>query len=333
MRYRRIIITNIFYFVLFIFITSFISCEKKLNVKTIRLAHGLDVNHSVHLAMLNINSNLKKLSKGKLQIKIYPNQQLGSERECLELLQIGSLDMTKVSAAVLENFAPKLKIFSLPFLFDDKKHLFKVLDGQIGTELLKEMEKYFLKGLCYYDSGSRSFYTKNYPITEPKDLKGLKIRVQESVTAINMVKNLGGSPTPISWGELYTALQQGVVDGAENNSPSFYLSKHYEICKFYSIDEHTMIPDILIISIHMWNRLDKEEKNWLKEAINKSVSYQRELWEKAEKKALKAVIDAGVKVSYPEKKAFQKLTKKIYKIFEKDSTMAQLIERISNEAG
>ena len=116
--------------------------------------------------------------------------------------------------------------------------------------------------------------------TEPKDLKGLKIRVQESVTAIDMVKNLGGSPTPISWGELYTALQQGVVDGAENNSPSFYLSKHYEICKFYSIDEHTMIPDVLIISIHMWNRLDKEEKNWLKEAINKSVSYQRELWER-----------------------------------------------------
>ena len=113
-----------------------------------------------------------------------------------------------------------------------------------------------------------SFYTKNHPIIEPKDLKGLKIRVQESVTAIDMVKNLGGSPTPISWGELYTALQQGVVDGAENNSPSFYLSKHYEICKFYSIDEHTMIPDVLIISIHMWNSLDKKEKNWLKEAIN-----------------------------------------------------------------
>ncbi|MCB0437094.1 MAG: DctP family TRAP transporter solute-binding subunit, partial [Mangrovimonas sp.] len=166
--------------------------------------------------------------------KIYPNQQLGSERENLELLQIGSLDMTKVSVGVMENFAPKMKVFGLPFLFRDKQHAFNVLDGPIGKELLDEGEKYWLKGLCYYDAGSRSFYTKDKPVMTPEDLKGSKIRVMESVTAMDMVRSLGGAPTPISWGELYTSLQQGVVDGAENNPPSFYLSRHYEVCKFYS---------------------------------------------------------------------------------------------------
>ena len=222
-----------------------------------------------------------------MKIKIYPNQQLGSERECLELLQIGSLDMTKVSGAVLENFAPKLKIFGLPFSFKDKTHLFKVLDGPIGKELLQESEKYWLKGIGFYDSGSRSFYTKNKPIEKPIDLKGLKIRVQESVSAFQMVEQLGASPTPISWGELYTALQQGVVDGAENNPPSFYLSKHYEVCKYYSINEHTSIPDVLIVSTHFWNRLSDKEKEWLQKSIDQSIPFQRKLWINLKKNRLK----------------------------------------------
>ncbi|MDG1920652.1 MAG: TRAP transporter substrate-binding protein [Flavobacteriaceae bacterium] len=326
--YRSTLICSLLFGVVFIFT----GCKSDSNVRIIRLGHGLDVTHSVHQAMLQTDVYLNKLSQGKMRLQIYPNQQLGSERECLELLQIGSLDMTKVSGAVLENFAPKLRIFGLPFLFDNKDHLFKVLDGTIGKELLKEGEEYWLKGVGFYDSGSRSFYTKERPVEQPEDLEGLKIRVQESVSAFDMVKQLGASPTPISWGELYTALQQGVVDGAENNPPSFYLSRHYEVCKYYSIDEHTMIPDVLLVSTHLWNRLSSEEQGWLQKAIDQSIPYQRDLWIQSENESLQAVIEAGVEVSYPKKNRFQEATQKMYQDFKKDPQMAELIERIRNEA-
>jgi len=319
------------YPILILLLSFLISCNNLQNHKVIRLGHGLDVTHSVHQAMLKADEQLNDLSNGKMRIQIYPNQQLGSERECLELLQIGSLDMAKVSGAVMENFAPKIRVFGLPFLFKNRKHLFRVLDGPIGKELLQEGENYWLRGLAYYDSGSRSFYTRNRPINNPQDLKGLKIRVQESVSAFEMVKQLGGSPTPISWGELYTSLQQGVVDGAENNPPSFYLSRHYEVCKYYIIDEHTMIPDLLVASTHLWERLTEQEKTWLQKAIDRSIPYQRALWIQSEKKSLQAVIDAGVEVSYPDKKKFQEATNKMYTSFRKDPEMSQLIDRIQNE--
>jgi len=313
------------------FVFGLIACNTEENKRVIRLGHGLDITHSVHKAMLKADEVLNEISKGKMRIQIYPNQQLGSERECLELLQIGSLDMAKVSGAVMENFAPKLKIFGLPFLFDSKEHLFKVLDGPIGKELLNEGEQYWLKGMGFYDSGSRSFYSRERPVMQPEDLKGLKIRVQESISAFEMVKQLGGSPTPISWGELYTALQQGVVDGAENNPPSFYLSRHYEVCKYYSIDEHTMIPDLLLVSTHLWNRLNTQEQVWLQEAIDRSVPFQREMWIQSENESLRAVIEAGVEVSYPEKKIFQEATLPLYESFSEDPEIAELIIRIRNE--
>lgn len=318
-------------FYLILLIMLLIGCNSNSSKRIIRLGHGLDVTHSVHKAMVKADGYLNELSGGEMRIQIYPNQQLGSERECLELLQIGSLDMAKVSGAVMENFAPKLKIFGLPFLFNNKEHLFKVLDGPIGKELLNEGYDFWLKGIGYYDSGSRSFYTRDRPVENPKDLEGLKIRVQESATAFEMVKRLGGSPTPISWGELYTAIQQGVIDGAENNPPSFYLSRHYEVCKYYIVDEHTMIPDILLVSTHLWNRMSSQEQQWLQKAIDLSVPYQRELWIKSENESLKAVIDAGVVVSYPEKLAFQEATLPMLESFKQDPEIAELIERIKNE--
>ena len=143
--------------------------------------------------------------------------------------------MTKVSSSVLEGFVPIYKVFSLPFVIKNEKQKFKLFESEIGKNLLASSEKFWLRGLCFYDAGSRSFYTKEKPILTPDDLKGMKIRVQESATSVKMVNALGGSATPISWGELYTALQQGVVDGAENNPPSFYLSRHYEVCNYYSL--------------------------------------------------------------------------------------------------
>jgi len=278
--------------------------------------------------MVKMSEDLLERSGGKLKLEIYPSQQLGTERECIELLQIGSLDMTKVSVGVLENFAPKMKVLGLPFLFRDRQHSFDVLDGPIGEMLLNDGEKYWLKGLGYYDAGSRSFYTMNKPIEKPSDLEGQKIRVMESATAVNMVKALGGSPTPISWGELYTSLQQGVVDGAENNPPSFYLSRHYEVCKYYSLDEHTVLPDVLLIGTYVWDKLSVKEQEWLKESVKASVQYQRVLWAEAEEEALREVQKAGVKIIRPDKSLFVKKVESLYQEYKADETIYPLIQQI-----
>jgi tripartite ATP-independent transporter DctP family solute receptor len=280
-------------------------CGTRDDVTVLKLAHALDTSHSVHKGMVHMAERLDEYSDGQMRIDIYPSAQLGVERETVELLQIGSLAMTKVSTAPLEAFVPSMKIFSIPYLFNDREHYFRVLDSEIGKSLLESTEVARVRGLGYYDSGSRSFYTKDKPISSPADLEGLKIRVMQSQTAVQMVNALGGSPTPISFGELYTALQQGVVDGAENNAPSFYLSGHYETAKYYSLDEHTAVPDILLISSHIWHSLDEQQQQWLEAAVADSVAYQRELWKQSTEEALAAVQAAGVQVSYPDKAPFQ----------------------------
>ncbi|WP_038528140.1 TRAP transporter substrate-binding protein [Formosa agariphila] len=307
-----------------------VGCGQISDTRVIKLAHGLDIKHSVHLAMLKMGEDLKEISGGKMELEIYPNQQLGTERECLELIQIGSLDMTKVSSGVMENFSPEMKVFGLPFLFRDRDHIFNVLDGPIGKQLLDGGTQYWLKGLGYYDAGSRSFYTKDNPIESPEDLAGLKIRVMESVTAIEMVKSLGGSPTPISWGELYTSLQQGVVDGAENNPPSFYLSRHYEVCKYYALDEHTSLPDVIVVGTHLWDRLSEEEREWMQAAVNRSVVYQRKLWAEAEAEALEEVQKAGVKIIRPDKTLFSDQVQEVYDQYKDNPAMYSLIQNIKD---
>ena len=279
----------------------------------LRLGHGLDVSHPVHRAMEFMAERLDELSGGELRMKIYPSEQLGSERECLELLQIGSLGLTKVSAAVLESFAPDFKVLSMPYLFRDREHAFAVLDGEIGRRLLVSSEAALLRGLTFYDAGSRSFYTRDRPIRSPEDLVGLKIRTQESATAMGMVRALGGAATPIAWGELYTALQQGVVDGAENNPPSFHLSRHYEVARYYSLDEHTSVPDVLLVSTGVWQRLNEDQRQWLQSAADESATFQRELWREAEQEALKAVKEAGVEVARPDKAPFQAAVRELLK--------------------
>ena len=180
--------------------------------RVIQLGHGLDPTHPVHQGMLYMADRVREKSGGTLLIEIYPSGQLGSERECLELLQIGSLGMTKVSAAVMEAFAPSYKVYNLPYLFTGDAHRDAVLQGPIGRQILLDGGEFWLRGLCYYDAGFRSFYTVSRPIRMPDDLTGLKVRTQESPTAFRLIHEMGGSPTPIAWGELYSALQQGVVE-------------------------------------------------------------------------------------------------------------------------
>ena len=304
------------------------SCGSTSSVKSIKLAHGLDVSHPVHKGMVFMAEECARISDGKLLVEIYPSAQLGSERQLLELLQIGSVDITKVSASAVENFVPNMKVLGLPYIFRNSEHQWNVFNGPIGKELLADGEKYWLRGLCFYDAGSRSFYTKTRPVNNPEDLQGLKIRVMNSQTAMQMVKAMGGSPTPISFGELYTALQQGVVDGAENNAPSFYTSHHYEVCKYYSIDEHTSVPDVLFISTHSWGKLSTQEQEWLTEAVNNSVPEQRRLWKEAENEALAAVQKAGVEIIYPEKKPFADKVADIFETYQGEPEVYDLIKRI-----
>jgi len=317
---------------IFLLILSFgvlSSCSEYRDVKVLKLAHALEVTHPVHKAMVFMNEQLIKKSDGKMRLDIYPSGQLGSERELIELLQIGSLSMTKVSASPMESFVPEMKVFNIPYVFRNNEHFWNVLNGEIGKKLLLSGQDYYLRGMCYYDAGSRSFYTKDVPINSPSDLAGMKIRVQKSMTAVKMVQALGGAATPISWGELYTALQQGVVDGAENNPPSFYTSKHYEVCKYYSLDEHTAVPDILLMSTVVWGQLTPEQKVWVQEAVDESVIYQRKLWKEASEFALKEVEKAGVKIIYPDKTPFSASVMKMHETYQ-NTPIFDLLQEIAN---
>ncbi|MBN1818602.1 MAG: TRAP transporter substrate-binding protein [Sedimentisphaerales bacterium] len=305
-----------------------VGCGKKEgDVTVIKLAHGLNTDHPVHKAMEFMAQRVAEKSQGKMRVDIYPGEQLGNEKECLENLQLGSLGMTKTSSSPLEAFVDEMKVLGLPYLFRDADHYWKVLKGDIGKELLAAGQSKGLKGLCFYDAGARSFYTVNKPIKAPADLAGLKIRVQQSPIAIDMVKSMGASATPIPWGELYTSLQQGVVDGAENNPPSLYTSKHYEICKYYTLDEHTMPPDVLLISPIRWNKLTEQEKQILQEAVDESVDEERRLWAEFEKKSMEEVQKAGVEVILPDKAPFREAVKPMLEA--QPDNIKALIQRIS----
>ena len=304
------------------------ACGAGSDVTVIKLAHGLDPTHPVHRAMEFLAESVSDKSDATMRIDIYPSEQLGTERQALELLQIGSLGMTKVSTAVIENFAAEFEVLSLPYIFENDAHKWAVLEGPIGREMLAMAARIRLRGLCFYDAGSRSFYTKDRPILVPADLEGLKIRTQESATAMRMVSELGGSATPIAWGELYTALQQGVVDGAENNPPSFHLSRHYEVARYYSLNEHTGVPDVLLVSTVVWNDLTSQEQQWLQEAADESAQHQKVLWRQATEEALRTVQDAGVQVLRPDKAPFADLLAPMYAEYRDNPVMHSLISRI-----
>lgn len=315
----------------FLLLLTLAACSKPGGVRILKLGHGLDTSHPVHEAMIYMAKKIEEKSGGEMKIQVYPNQQLGSERELVELLQIGSLAMTKVSTAAMEGFAPEIKVLSQPYLFRDDAHQVKVLEGPIGKELLAAGEKYWFKGLCFYDAGKRSFYTKNKPVETPADIEGLKIRVMESPTAVRLIQSFGGSPTPVSFGELYTALQQGIVDGAENNPPSLLTSRHYEVCKFYSMNEHTAVPDMMIVSTKVWERLSDQERIWLQEAADESATFQYKLWAESVDESMRILQEAGVQVSYPDKAPFEKEAEKVYEALKiEDPEMYALVQKIKS---
>lgn len=310
MIYKNTFIRPTFIILLFIILSA---CGTKKNEQIeIRFAHHLDTQHPVHQSLLYMNEVLKRISAGSMQLVIYPSAQVGTEREVLELLQIGSMGMTKVSASSLEAFVPEMKVFSLPYLFNDHTHYWKTLESEIGKNLLDAGSPFLIKGLGYFDAGSRSFYTTKRKVETPEQLQGLKIRVMNSKTAVEMVNTMGGAATPVTWGELYTSLQQGVVGGAENNPPSFYYSKHYEVSKYYLLDEHTSIPDVIVIGTKVWDKLTVQQQQWLSQAMHEATNYQKELWAESTAMSLEKVAQAGVEIITADKTLFQASVRTIY---------------------
>ncbi len=298
---------------------------------TLKLSHNQDVSYPVHKAMKFMADRAKELSDGELKIRIYPNAQLGSQRESLELVQNGALDMAKSNAAELEAFAKAYGAFNLPYLFKDSDHLYRGLDSDIGKQiLLSGKDKGFI-GLTYYDAGARSFYAKK-AITSPADLKGMKVRVQPSPTAVKMIELLGGSPTPLAFGELYTALQQGVVDAAENNVPSMTMNRHSEVTKFFSLDEHTMIPDVLVISSKVWEKLPEKEQKALSQAAAESMLEMKKLWAESEAVERQSAEKQGVQFVTVDKEAFRKAVEPMYDQLQKDDPeMFTLVDGLRNK--
>lgn len=275
----------------------------------LNVAHGLPVSHPVHRGLEEMARLVEEKSGGRMKFRLFHSEQLGTEVECLEKAQAGTLAITKVSAAVVGNFVPVYQVFSLPYLFRDEGHFWRVLDGGIGGSMLEQLATKGdgtpsgLHGLAWYDSGSRSFYTKR-PVRGPADLRGLKIRTMSDPVAMDMVQAMGGSPTPIAWGELYTALRQGTVDGAENNPPSLLSSRHFEICKHYILDHHSRIPDVLVMSAAVWEGLNAEQRRWVTEAARESGIHQRKIWAEESAKAIEELKKAGVSVVEADLAAF-----------------------------
>jgi tripartite ATP-independent transporter DctP family solute receptor len=293
----------------------------------LKLGHVLPPSHAVHIAMEFMARRLHELSGGTVELQVFGGGQLGSEPESIEQAQRGALAMVKTSAAALEGFIPDMAVFSLPYLFRDDDHYWKVLLGDIGRQILRAGEEQGIHGLCYYDSGSRSFYTRTKPILHPRDVREMKIRVLPSRTALDMITMLGGGPTPIPFGELYSALQQGMIDGAENNPPSYFSTRHYEVAKHYSLDEHTRVPDVVIFSKPIWDGLTPQVRGWIEEAAAESVSFQRKLWQEQTEEALREVQKAGATVHRPDKAPFEAATAPMYEALG-GSRVADLAVRI-----
>jgi len=283
--------------------------------RNVKIAHNQAAEHPVHQGIVHFAERLEALSGGKITCAIFSNGQLGSETEYLEKLQTGSLSIAKTSAAPVASFVSRMKVFSTPYLFRDEEHLWSVLDGDLGKELLVNLadrgngQPSGFRGLCYFDAGSRNFYSVD-PIKNPADLKGKVIRVMQDPVAIDMMQKFEAVPNPMASGEIYGALQRGNINGAENNPPTFVAQAHYEVCKHFTFDHHSMIPDILHVSTQFWDDLSDQEKEWFNVAAKEASVYQRKLWAEKSDKAVEFMKSKGVTIHKPDVSEFQKFINK-----------------------
>ncbi len=248
-------------------------------------------------------------SQGRIKIEVYPGAQLGDEKAAIEQVQIGALAFTRVSSAPMAQFSKQLGVFSLPYIFDSKDHMWSFLNGAAGRKMLDELSTSGFIGLAYFDGGARSFYASK-PIAKPEDLKGLKFRVIQNEWSVKMVAAFGANATPMAYGQVFSAIQTGVIEGAENNAPSYLTASHYQVAKNYLLDGHQRIPEVLVMSKVVADTLSKEDLALIKKAAEDSVAKQRQLWDSYEGEALAKVKAAGsiiteVKDVSPYQKAVQ----------------------------
>ncbi|MER9400155.1 TRAP transporter substrate-binding protein [Mesorhizobium sp. M0615] len=271
---------------------------------------------------------IKERTAGRYSVEVYHSAQLGEEKDTIEQTQTGVIDLNRVSMGPFNGIVPETAVPSLPYMFRSVEHMRHVMDGPIGDEILKAFETHDLVGLAFYDSGARSFYNTKKDITSIADLKGMKFRVIQSDVFVDMVNALGANATPMAYGEVYSALETGVIDGAENNWPSFESAKHYEVAKHYTVDQHQIVPEVLVISKSSWDRLTPEDQAIVKQAAKDSVVKMRELWDAQEKKSREIVEKAGVKVSEIDKQPLIDAMKPVYDKYLKTPELKDLATRI-----
>ncbi|TPQ51194.1 C4-dicarboxylate ABC transporter [Prosthecomicrobium hirschii] len=279
-------------------------------------------------AVIYMGKLVEERTKGRVKVKVFNNRQLGEEKDTIEQTRFGVIDMNRINTAPFNNLVPATQVLGLPFLFRSVEHMHKVVDGPIGDEILKEFEPHGLVALAFYDSGARSFYTTKKQIKSLEDVKGLKIRVQQSDLWIALMQAMGANATPMPFGELYSALQTGVVDGAENNWPSYESSRHFEVSKFYTITEHSLTPEVLVMAKKSFDKLTPEDQAIVRAAAKESVAEMRRLWVAREKASEAKVREAGAVVATVDKAPFIAAMKPVYDKFVTDAKMKDLVARI-----
>ncbi|MGN0663328.1 MAG: TRAP transporter substrate-binding protein [Faecalibacterium sp.] len=260
----------------------------------LKLGHNLAEDHAVHIQLTSFAEEVKSKTSGSVNIQIIPNGTLGSEADMISQIQAGALDMAKVSASTLGNFSEKYNAFSVPYVFDDQAHYYTYMDSASAQTVFESTDDQGFRGLTWLDSGARSFYTKATAIRTPADLKGLKIRTMDSQMAIDMMNCLGGSATVMGYSDIYTGMQQGVIDGAENNVTA--LRDHGDVAKFYCFDEHTRIPDMVVISSNIWNQFSDEQKAAVTECAKNATDEYKTAWKNFEDEVLAAATAKGVEM-------------------------------------
>jgi tripartite ATP-independent transporter DctP family solute receptor len=279
-------------------------------------------------AVKHMGELLKEKTNGRIAIEVFHSAQLGEEKDTIEQTQAGVIDLNRVSVGPFNGIVPETAVISLPYIFRSVDHMHKVLDGEIGQEILAAFEPHGLIALAYYDAGARSFYNTRKPIESIEDMKGMKIRVMQSDIFVDMVNALGGNATPMPYGEVYSGMETGVIDGAENNFPSYESAKHSEVAKYYALDEHLMVPEVLVMAKSSWDRLSAEDQQAVREAAKESVAKQRELWAAREEESRKVVEAAGSVITTPDKKPFMDAMEPVYEKHVPDPKLQDLVKQI-----
>jgi tripartite ATP-independent transporter DctP family solute receptor len=292
-----------------------------------------DVHPPGYPTVVAVESMGKKLSaatNGRLSVQMYPSMQLGGEKEAIEQAQVGAIQFARVSVGALGPVIDDLNVFNLPFLFRDTAHMEKVIDGAVGKALLDKVTSNpntHLVALCFMDAGARNMYDTKRPITSIADLKGMKVRVMGNPMFVDMMNNLGGNGVPMGYDQVFSALQTGVVDGAENNPPSYVFDNHYQVAKYYTLTEHLIVPEMLVFSRPTWDKLSKDDQALLLKLGREAQLEERTLWQAKEKEAFDKMEQAGIKVvKIADKKPFQDAVKPVWDKY--GAKYAELIKQI-----